>query len=174
MERDAEFAASWVSNQRALSAYIMAAVGRFHDAEEILQKVAVVAFTKRDQFDAERSSFATWAIGIARLEISRWRRERGRDRLVFDDETLERLGAAHEIVAGEVADLEEALIGCLDKMQGRARAMLEMRYRRSMRSAAIAKQLHTSQGVVDVTLSRARAALARCVRAAVGWDESAL
>ena len=174
MDRDAQFAASWVSNQRALSAYIMAAVGSFHDAEEILQKVAIVAFTKRDQFDAERSTFATWAIGIARLEIQHWRRDQGRDRLVFDDQTLERLAAAHQIVAEEVADLEEALVHCLEKIQGRARTMLEMRYSRSMRSAAIAQQLHTSQGVVDVTLSRARSALARCIRAAVGWDESAL
>jgi RNA polymerase sigma-70 factor (ECF subfamily) len=174
MERDAEFAACWVSNQRALSAYIMAAIGSFHDAEEILQKVAIVAFTKREQFDARRSSFSTWAIGIARLEIQHWRRDRGRDRLVFDDETLERLAAAHQLVAGELAELEEALIGCLDKMQGRARAMLEMRYRRSMRSTDIARQFRTSQSVVDVTLSRARAALARCIRAAVGWDESAL
>lgn len=174
MERDAEFAACWVSSQRALSAYILAAVGRFHDAEEILQKVAIVAFTKRDQFDAERSSFETWTIGIARLEIQRWRRDQGRDRLVFDDQTLERLAEAHQIVAGEVADLEEALIGCLEKMQGRARAMLEMRYRRSMRSIDIARHFRTSQSVVDVTLSRARAAVARCVRTALGWDESAL
>lgn len=174
MQRDAEFAACWVSTQRSLSAYIMAAVGSFHDAEEILQKVAVVAFTKRQQYDPDRSTFSTWVIGIARHEIRRWQRDRGRDRLVFDETTLERLVEAHGAVAGEVAEIEEALARCLQQIQGRARTMLDMRYRRSMRSAAIAEKFRTSRSVVDVTLSRARSALARCIRATLGWDESAL
>ena len=169
---DARFAEHWMKAQRAVSAYITAAIPAFHDSEDVLQKVAVVAFTKRDAFDPQRSSFLTWAIGIARFEIQTWRRERSAGRLTFDEKTLTALAEAHEsVVADEVPEIQAALRECLSKVTGRARAMLDMRYQQALKSAAIAEHFKTSENVVNVTLSRARASLAECVSRSVGWKD---
>lgn len=169
---DAQFAAQWMQAQRPLSAYVTAAVPAFHDSEDVMQRVAVVAFTKRDQFDPARSTFLSWVTGIARFEIQNWRRKQGKAQLCFDEATLNRLAEAHEsVVADEVPEIHAALRECLSKLNDRSRAMLDMRYRDAMGSQAIATEFKTSENVVNVTLSRARASLAKCVGKSVGWKE---
>lgn len=172
-QHDAEFAAQWMRAQRPVAAYITAAVPAFHDSEDILQRVAVVAFTKRDAFDPARSTFLTWVTGIARLEIKNWQRKQGAGQLCFDEATLNQLAAAHEsVVADEVPEIHAALRECLEKLGERPRAMLDMRYRDAQRSEAIAKHFKTSENVVNVTLSRSRASLAECIGRRVGWKEA--
>lgn len=172
-QHDAQFAEQWMTAQRPLSAYVTAAVPAFHDSEDIMQRVAVVAFTKRDQFDPARSTFLSWVTGIARFEIQNWRRKQSTTHLCFDEATLNRLAEAHEsVVADEVPEIHAALRECMAKLNDRSRAMLDMRYRDAMRSDAIAEEFKTSPAVVDVTLSRARASLAKCVGRTVGWKEA--
>ena len=129
----------------------MGAIPQFQDAQDVLQKVAVVAFRKQDQFQG--TDFAAWVKAIARYEILHYRRDHARDRLVFDDRTLEKLGTAQETLGSELDERFAALLGCLESLAGRPRQVTELRYRGGLTPSNIAKQLNTTAGTINVTLS---------------------
>jgi RNA polymerase sigma-70 factor, ECF subfamily len=163
MRPDTQFARDWVRAQRTVSAFVSGAIPSFHDAEDVIQKIAVKAFEICDRFDPAESQFSTWVIGIARHEVLHWYRAHRRDRLVFDETTLAALAEATDVLAGHQSDLQEALLNCLQAVHGRGREVLELRYGQSLRSREIATRLDTSENTVNVTLSRVRAALLRCI-----------
>lgn len=70
--------ALWTAAQPAVSAYIASLIPHFHDAEDILQSVALIAVQKSEQYDPA-TSFLSWCIGIARLEVLAWWRRQGRE-----------------------------------------------------------------------------------------------
>jgi RNA polymerase sigma-70 factor (ECF subfamily) len=49
--------------------------------------VAVVLWRKFDQC-ATQENFRKWAFGVAQFEVLAWKRDRARDRLMFDEELL--------------------------------------------------------------------------------------
>ena len=74
----------------------------FHESEEVLQRVAVTLVRKYEQYDRGRP-FVAWAIGVAKLEALTFLRERGKDRLVFDDALVAGIAESHERAAQDLA-----------------------------------------------------------------------
>jgi len=170
--KDQEFAAQWLCSQKALTAFVLSAVPSFHDAEDVIQKVAMTAFKIRHQYSPEASQFTTWVIGIARNEIMHWRRSQQRSRLILDTAALDMLANAAIEMGSQHSEVYEALHTCLRHVRGRGRAMLQMRYYESMGSSEIARRFNTSASVVDVTLSRVRKALLRCIGSQMGRPDA--
>ena len=75
-----------------------------------------------------------------------------------------RLEDALEKVSQESEERRSALRVCLERVQGRRREVLEMRYSRSAKIADIAQQYGMSADGVFVMLHRIRAALFECIR----------
>lgn len=157
-----QLAVLWTTVQPGVAAYIAAAVPNHADAEDILQKVAVVVFSKYHQFDTNKS-FLAWVTGIARNEILRWRRDKARDRHVFDGEVLDRLASVQPEVDAQMKELRQALDHCVEKATGRARQLIELRYQHDLKPAEIARRLGTTSASIRVMLSRVRTALVDCV-----------
>jgi RNA polymerase sigma-70 factor (ECF subfamily) len=134
-----------------------------HHAEDLVQEVAQVAAEKFAEYD-HRLSFTSWALGIARHRLLKYYRSRARDRLVLSEAALNRLSESLERVEHEAEDRRVALRKCLERVTGRRREVLEMRYSASARVTDIAQHFGMSPDGVSVMLHRIRAVLFGCIQ----------
>jgi RNA polymerase sigma-70 factor (ECF subfamily) len=158
-----ELARLWVQSQQVISAYLTANVIDVHHAEDLVQEVAQVVAEKFAEYDRGRS-FTSWALGIARNRLLKYYRSRARDRLVLSEMALSKLSEALERVEHEAEDRRMALRICLDRVTGRRRRVLELRYGENAKVAEIAEQLGMSPDGVSVMLHRIRTILFDCIR----------
>jgi RNA polymerase sigma-70 factor (ECF subfamily) len=166
-----QFAALWTAAQPTISAFIRTLVPHYQQADEVLQRVAVTLVRKFDQYDPSRP-FGAWAIGVAKYEVLYFRRERATDKHLFGDEIVEQIANRYEIVIEEIDPIREALRNCLEDLRGRSKRVIELRYRRGMRSNVIAQQMSLSPGAVRMLLCRVREKLRGCIErrmAAQNW-----
>lgn len=163
-EREAmqSLAVEWTRAQPTIAAFIASVVRDHHDAEDILQRTAATVVSKYELYNQTRS-FTAWAIGIARIEMLRFRQERGKERLVFDDDAIRAIASAYGENETRLRDMREAIAVCLDKMRGRTRRVIELYVRLGGVSDEIADRLDMTKNAVFVTLHRARAALRECI-----------
>jgi RNA polymerase sigma-70 factor (ECF subfamily) len=157
-----ELAGLWVQSQSVISAYITANVVDAHHAEDLVQEVAQVVAEKFSEFDRTRS-FTSWAMGIARNRLLKYYRSHARDRIVLSETALNRLGEGLERIEHEAEDRREALRVCLERIQGRRRQVLEMRYGESAAIPEIAGRFDMSATAVSVMLHRIRSVLHNCI-----------
>ncbi len=158
----------FIRNRSTLMAFILSIVRNFDFAEEVLQEVAVVVCNQWRDFKPG-TNFTAWAAAIARNKIYNLSRVPRRE-----------IALAPEAVAGiERATASEsdpgwldALRACLDDSPARVRNVLKLRYWRGLSGAQIARRIKSTEAAVHMALSRARAALARCIqiRLAAGED----
>jgi RNA polymerase sigma-70 factor, ECF subfamily len=157
-----ELARLWVQSQSVISAYITANVIDAHHAEDLVQEVAQVVAEKFTTFDRSRS-FLSWALGIARNRVLKYYRSRARERLILSEHALTRLEHALERVEHEVEDRRAALRVCLERIQGRRREVLELRYSENTPILEIANRFGMSSDGVFVMLHRIRSVLYDCI-----------
>ena len=165
--RTEQFTALWTAAQPTLNAFIRTLVPEFQQAEEVLQRVAIAAFRKFDQYDETRP-FAAWAVGVAKYEVMYFRRQRATERLVFDDELVEKVAQGFQEFVDEADPIHKALEVCLEELKGRPRKVIRWKYESELSAAAIGERLHISTGAVRILLWRARATLRDCIESRVG------
>lgn len=127
----------WTLAQPLVSAYVTAVVRDFRDRDDVLQAISVAILESFRNYDSSRQ-FTSWAMGIARNQVETYLRERRRNRLVFDAETVELLAVAFEEVEADQNRTRDYLQECLGKLEGRARQMCELRYENDLKPSAIA------------------------------------
>ncbi len=161
----ARFTTLWTQGQTTVFAVISATITNFTDAEDVLQKVSMVAISKFDNFEADGSvnAFIAWTIAIARFEILRYLRDRATDRHEYIAESLGQIAEAFSEIAPEYDGRREALAQCMKQLKGRSRAVLEKRYGEGLRTGVIAKLLGLTAGNVSVILNRTYRKLRECV-----------
>jgi RNA polymerase sigma-70 factor, ECF subfamily len=161
------FAALWTAAQSTIASFIRTLVPDYQQADEVLQRVAVTLVRKFDQYDETRP-FAAWAVGVAKFEVLYYRRERATDKHLFGDDIVEQIASRYEVLAEDVDPVREALRKCLDELTGRSKKVVDMRYRKGMKSLAIAEEMALSAGAVRMLLCRVREGLRRCIEQRVG------
>jgi RNA polymerase sigma-70 factor (ECF subfamily) len=166
-----ELARHWVQSQPVISAYLTANVVDMHHAEDLVQEVAQVVAEKFAEYDRRRS-FTSWSLGIARNRLLKYYRTRARDRLVLSEAALNKLGEALERVEHEAEDRRAALRACLEKVLGRRRRVLEMRYGENAKVGEIAAQFGMSCDGVSVMLHRVRTMLMGCIERHLARSEA--
>ena len=166
-----DLARLWVQSQPAISAYLTANVIDAHHAEDLVQEVAQVVAEKFEEYDRQRS-FTSWALGIARNRLLKYYRTRSRDRLVLSEAALTQLGSALERVEYEAEDRRIALRACLERIEGRRRRVLEMRYGENAKVSEIAQRLGMSSDGVSVMLHRIRSVLYGCIQKQLAKSEA--
>jgi len=166
-----ELARLWIQSQPVISAYLTANVIDAHHAEDLVQEVAQVVAEKFDEYDRLRS-FTSWALGIARNRLLKYYRTKSRDRLVLSEVALTQLGSALERVEHEAEDRRIALRKCLERIEGRRRRVLEMRYGENFKVGEIAHQLGMSSDGVSVMLHRIRSVLHGCIQKQLAHAEA--
>jgi RNA polymerase sigma-70 factor (ECF subfamily) len=162
LHRSEECAALWTAAQPTIAAFIRTLMPDFQQAEEVLQRVAVMLVRKFDEYDPKRP-FAAWAIGFAKNEVLYYRRQKATDKLQFDDDLVEKIAITYEQMAVEVDPIRAALGSCVEQLEGRSRRVIELRYGRGLNSKEIATKMELSSGAVRVLLHRVRTALRLCI-----------
>ena len=162
MDSQEKFTRLWTEAQPLVAAYIHSLVFDFHEAEDLLQEVAVILLRKFPEYSPERP-FVRWAIGAARFEVLAARRRHARSRIAYSPELLDRVSEAYEELAPELEQRAFALRECLGEIHGRARDLLLLRYERSLKPGAISERLGIAAVAVRVMLTRTRASLRKCI-----------
>ena len=156
------FLTHFLPAQRALRAYLQAATRDVHETDDLLQDVSNVLWEKFNQYDESRP-FTAWALGIARLQVLKWRQAKARARRLLSEEALNELADA-AVRASEEPDERPALLErCMEALQARARRVLEMKYGGNLAIKQIADQLGQQVGAIEMALVRARRALRDCI-----------
>lgn len=165
-EQSEQLAALWTQAQPVVSAYIRTLLPDFHQAEEVLQRVAVVLVGKFETYDPARP-FVPWAIGFARFEVLRYRRDFATDRHQFDSDIVEQVAELYQSDEIDFSEWRGALRTCVGKLQGRNRQALLMRYTQSVGPKAIGKEMDMSPNAVRQLLHRVRTTLRQCIERAI-------
>ncbi len=166
----AQFAEVWMKSRHAVSSFVRSIIRDQHDAEDIVQSVAIAAAKNFDKYDTARP-FANWVIGIARRQVAQHLRVKYRDRHVFGDQVIAEIANAHEDLASELNDRITALNFCLKKLTERGQKIIEMRYMQNMSPQRIAETVGTSYGAIVNLLYRLRSKLGECIRSQMACEE---
>lgn len=164
-----DFSKLWAKAYPAVAIYVTSLVQDHHSVEDIIGRISEILIEKIDQYDTERP-FEVWAIGIARYEVLSYRRDKARDRLLFDDKFLEDIGDRCCKVSGEMSSRQWGLQQCLKRISGRASQALDLRYGDNLRHEAIGHRLGMQAGAVRSMLHRTRDSLRRCIDRHVATD----
>ena len=110
----------WTSAQPAVAAFIRTLVPRWDEADELLQQTATVLVGKFRQYDRRRP-FVAWAIGVAKMKLLTYRREKALGRVMFDGALVEQIAEDYRQMAEDRLPIGELLIQCIAELDGRAR-----------------------------------------------------
>ena len=159
-------------HEPALRTFVRSLLPSRGDAAEVMQSVAVVLWQKFATFDATRD-FRKWAFGVARYEALAHLRDQARDRLVFNDELVDRLADEAAAAAQQHDAQREALEACLQKLPEAQRTLVLGAYAQGSRIDALAAQRGQTAMSLYKALQRIRQALLECVRRGAAREELA-
>ena len=157
-----QFSKLWAKAYPAVGVYVTSLVRDYHSAEDIIARISEILIEKIDQYH-ETCSFEAWAIGVARYEVLKYRRDKARDRLLFDDDLLERIGDRCCEVSREISSRQWGLQQCLKRITSRASEALDLRYGENLHYETIGLRMGMKSGAVRIMLHRTREALRRCI-----------
>lgn len=166
-----EFTHHWLEVEPSVSAYVFASISGFHDAEDVVQRIAQELARRFDEYDSSRP-FAGWALWIAKSRVIDFYRAQDRKRVIFSDELLERLADTIAKQADGRSDRREALEACLDELPPKSRRLLDLRYGEELSAAEIAQKTGSTSGSVRVLLSRVRTVLASCIERRLAMENA--
>ena len=130
--------------------------------DDIMQEVIAAVVENFEKYDSEKP-FLHWVLGIARNQIGLYRRRFQRERLVFDDTTVELISETFTQISEIEVNKLEFLRGCMDKLTERDRQICELRYEQNLKPASIATTLGATPNAVSKALQRIRDQLRNCI-----------
>lgn len=162
-ERHHRFLRLFTTQEPAIRAFVRRLVPSRADADDVMQEVAVILWDKFDAF-LEGADFRAWAFGIARFEVLAWMRDKGRDRLVLDEEVVQRLAEETELAEPHLARQRDALDACMSKMDRPQRDLLLAAYEPQASIQKVATHSGRTIGGFYQWLHRVRRLLLDCIR----------
>ena len=156
-------------HEPVVRAYVRTGVYSAQDVAEVMQDISVVAWRKFDQLE-DHSGFGKWMTMIARYEIMKFRQTKARDRLVLDDEIIDKILQE----GGEETSIREAWIeaieGCLAKLPPRHRTLLLEAYEPGSSIKNLAARTKKNPNSLYQTLHRLRGRIANCIESEMGHE----
>ncbi len=150
--------------------FILSLVPHRADADEILQETNLVLWRKFEQF-RPGSDFRAWAFQVAYNKVKAFRERRGRDRLRFGREVMDRLAAVAAATADDLPASQDALQECKEQLSQPDRDLIERRYEPGATVASVAAEVGRSVAAVYKAVVRIRRALFECIQRSLKRDE---
>ena len=114
-ENSEQLARLWTEAQPIVAAFILSAIPDFHQAEDVLQQVAVILVREFEEFDTSRP-FLPWALGIARNLALKSRRDVARrSKYVISEAVLDQIETAFHEGEDSLIAVRKWLRHCLEK-----------------------------------------------------------
>jgi len=157
------------AHERSLALYVHGLVPRDAAAEDILQQTKLILWKHFDEFTLG-TNFLAWARKTAFHQILTHRRQKKREHLPLDEETLESLGAAVSQLAEESSPRQEALRVCLARLPTEHRQLVHLRYFDELEIEQVAEKVRRTEAAVYRALSRVRMTLMDCVQKQIAAD----
>ena len=152
-----QFTKQWSASERVIRLYLNSAIYNRTDAQDVLQRVALCAYQKYDEYGASQS-FQGWLFGIAKFEVLGYFRNLGRNPEVIDSEISERLADnmedQSEAISREDDERREKLEQLLTQLPEKAQELVRLRFFENREYDEIARLLNTNEGAVRTALSR--------------------
>lgn len=168
-ERHHRFLRAFTTQEPAIRAYVRRLVPTRTDADDVMQEVAIVLWDKFETF-REGGDFRAWAFGIAHYEVIAWMRDKGRDRLVLDEDVVHQLAEETATAEPELARQREALELCMGKMASPERNLLLQAYQPQSRIQQVAAGSGRTVAGFYQWLHRIRRLLLECIRRELGRE----
>ncbi|MDE0821332.1 MAG: sigma-70 family RNA polymerase sigma factor [Opitutales bacterium] len=132
------------------------------EVDEVMQRVSLIAWKKFGQLN-DPNDFPKWAAAIARFELMKFRRERARDRLHFNDRVTQML-MTESIEETEIRDHRIHLLEeCLKELPKDRRELLMQRYKSEASTKELAKLIGRTPEALYQMMSRLRMTLLLCI-----------
>ena len=160
------------ASQRRLYAYILTLIPNPQAAEEILQETNVVIWEKSREIETV-NNFSAWASKIAYFQTLAYLKKFKRDRLHFDDELIGKIATAVSQRQASLDDRVEALRGCVRKLSGKDRDLIQRRYESGASLDGISEAVSRTRGAIKQALYRIRGALMQCIEKTLATEETA-
>jgi RNA polymerase sigma-70 factor (ECF subfamily) len=157
-----QLAVLWTKAQRTVAAYIGSLIPDYHQSEDVLHQTAITLVRKFDEYDPSQP-FVAWALGVARYEVLKHRQKYVSERAVLSGALADRLADAYASMADELDDRREALLECLQQLEGRSREAIRLRYLGELKPPEIAERLQMRPGALRVLLHRVHGSLRECI-----------
>jgi RNA polymerase sigma-70 factor, ECF subfamily len=148
--------------QPRLYALALSLTGNPNEADDVLQNTNLAILRKENVFRIE-ADFGAWAMGIASVEVRRYRDAHARTRQRFDDALLDQLAERARKPTGELTVELHALRQCMERLSLGEQELLILRYGDSSVNA-IADKWGRSTASISQTLYRIRGKLAECIK----------
>ena len=152
-----QFTKQWSASERVIRLYLNSAIYNRADAQDVLQRVALCAYQKYDEYDSSQP-FQGWLFGIAKFEVLGYFRNLGRNPEVIDSEISERLADnmedQSEAISREDDERREKLEQLLTQLPEKAQELVRLRFFENREYDEIASLLNTNEGAVRTALSR--------------------
>lgn len=148
--------------QAKLYAYILSLSLNRELARDILQQTNVVLLEKETEFQAG-TNFDAWACRVAYYEVLSMRRNRSRERHLYNDELLSLIAVSAQGVVENLSEREVALRKCLDQLPKGRRDLLRARYESGVSINDLSQRLQKTSGAISAALHRCRVALMECI-----------
>ena len=157
------------AHQHQIHRYVLCLVPSAHDADDILQETNLYLWREFHKFE-EGTNFVAWACAVAYHKVIAWRKQKSREKLVFNEAFL--MEVSDELITG--VDRQEkraaALNKCIERLPAVHRELLQLRYGSNQKIDAIATQQGRSIDAVYRMLSRVRQTLFNCVNSSLSVD----
>jgi RNA polymerase sigma-70 factor (ECF subfamily) len=160
--KSAEFVQVLTASQPALYACILSLLPDRIAAQDLLQETNLTLWHKKDDFEPG-TSFTAWASRIARYHVLNYRRKKGRDRLVFDEQLFSDLCDRQAERSEDASQSADALRECLQRLPAEQRDVLVQRYQPGGSVKQLAQSRGQTVGAISQMLYRIRESLLNCV-----------
>ncbi len=170
-DRTAEFIRLLQAYDRGLHGYILALVGDWEAANDLLQETSVRLWEQFDEFRPD-GDFSAWARAIARYQVLNYFNHKKRERLVFSEAFVATVADR----AGELSALQsargEALAECLGKLDDGQRELIRRCYAEEATIKSVADDMGRSLESTYKSVQRIRKSLHDCIRMRLAEEEA--
>jgi len=150
-------------NHNAIYGYIYSLHPVASDVDDIMQETSSSLWKRFPEYDPDRGSFLPWAYRFAFYEVLRFRKDRSRNRLVFDDTLLEQLSDTMYQENEMLSQRSSLLRHCIARLPEKDKELLSSRYDNKSSIARLSEQIKIPVKRLYRELERIRLVLFRCV-----------
>jgi len=147
--------------QEKLRIYLYRCCRDTHVIDDLLQKVNLFVWEKREQWDS-KTPLLKWAYRIAYFTAKSHFRDKGREKYILSEEALD-LAVAQEEQDETEMERKRNLRFCLEKLTGRDRELMKERYEESKSVSELADKEGKSADAMAQKLRRIRIKLSNCL-----------